>query len=450
VNSESDIISQRFHRSILFRILPIGALILLLQIPIISISSLIGDRQHRAWQAEKEVSNTWGKEQLIAGPVLNIPYEVMEPVQYGSQLVAIEHQVRLLPQSVQITGEMVPEVRTRGLFDVLLYQAKLKIEGRFARPDFQALGIDPARVKNDKIILSVGISDPRAIRDSAFLQWKNEQLPFRAGTGRPIAKTSDSLDTGIHVRIPSVQSEQDFIPFSFDLELNGSGTLQFVPVGAETTARLNSTWPSPSFSGSYLPRERSVSEKGFDASWKVLILGRGFPESWVDDALTFQGLTASSFGVSLISPVDARRMTQRAVDYELMFVFLTFLTYFLFEILCKTRIHGIQYLFVGSALCLFYLLLLSLSEYVGLTTSYLIASSTVVVLVSCYSLSVLKAGRRAAIVTAALTALYGYLYVLLQLEDYSLLAGSLGLTLILALTMYLTRNIDWYRIGDRQ
>ncbi len=230
------------------------------------------------------------------------------------------------------------------------------------------------------------------------------------------------------------------------LSLNGSAGIFFAPFGRETTVKLSSAWPDPSFQGAWLPGERSVNPEGFSAEWKIPFLGRSYSQSWDSTLDPASAIQSSLFGVRLISPVDQYRMAERSAKYAALFLLLTFGSLWLFEVLAKIRIHSLQYLLVGAAMCLFYLLELSLSEHIGFLAAYLLAVLSVLALVFGYCAAVLGGVARAAIITGVLAALYAYLYILLMNQDYALLAGSLGLLVILAVVMYLTRKVDWYSI----
>jgi inner membrane protein len=214
----------------------------------------------------------------------------------------------------------------------------------------------------------------------------------------------------------------------------------------ETRVGMTSAWPDPSFIGAYLPTSREVGPKGFTARWQIPHLGRNFPQQWIESEVDAKALGTATFGVSLLSPVDAYHTIHRAVKYQLLFLFLTFVAFYLFELFSSLRIHPVQYLLVGSALCLFYLLLLSLSEHVGFARAYTIASAAVVALIAGYVRAAFG-NARAVPIAVMLIVLYAFLFVLLHVQDYALLVGSLGLFLVLALLMYATRKVDWYQVG---
>ena len=233
--------------------------------------------------------------------------------------------------------------------------------------------------------------------------------------------------------------------FSFEFSLNGSETLEFLPLGNETQVEVQSDWNNPSFVGSYLPNERTL-DTGFLASWSISSLGRSYPHKWLDGEIDKETILASRFGVSLLQGVDFYAKVSRTVKYAIMFIGITFMAFFLFEVLSKLKIHPFQYLLIGFALALFYLLLLSLSERIGFFSAYAVSTLATVGLITTYSVHVLRAHKKAFIIAGLLVLLYSYLYVIVQLEDLALLYGSMLLFILLALTMYLTRNIDWYQI----
>jgi inner membrane protein len=234
--------------------------------------------------------------------------------------------------------------------------------------------------------------------------------------------------------------------FSIALEIRGTGRLHFLPAGDITTVQLASGWPSPSFGGAFLPDQRSVTDSGFTATWRVLGLGRGYPSAFRRSEGLESVVMASSFGVDLIVPVGVHEASLRAAKYSVLFFGLTFLVYFLFETFAALRLHALQYLAVGMANCLFFLLLLAIAEHWGFGQAYVASAFASTLLIGGYSAAILRRARRALPVVALLTSVYGYLYVTLQAEDYALLLGALGLFAILAAFMWLTRRVDWFDV----
>ena len=245
------------------------------------------------------------------------------------------------------------------------------------------------------------------------------------------------------------------IPFSYTLELNGTRDLRFVPAAEETMVHLTAPWLHPSFTGGPLPEWRYLEGRGFTASWRVPDFGRPYPARWKSGEINADQLSAhaetSAFGVSLIQPVDIYQQAERAVKYAVLFLVLTFVVFFMWEIFHTALLHPMQYALVGFALFVFYLLLVSISEHAGFDTAYAISATVTTVLIAGYARAVLKGRTQGVSVFGALTTLYGFLYLLLRLEDYALLAGAIGLFVVLTRVMFLTRRMDWYslRLGAR-
>jgi inner membrane protein len=435
---------RRLRDSTAFKLVVIGGLILLLLIPLGMVGSLITERQQRGSQAAEEVAATWGGRQVLAGPVLTIPYRVVEKDKKGKITATWAFPVHFLPETLKVDGKIAPERRNRGIFEAVVYRADLQVSGTFLRPSFAQWRVDPQDVLWDQAYLSVGVPDLRGLRSGIGLAWGERQLQFEPGGAEP-----GFWDSGLRVPVPGLRAgrEGEYYAFSFGLGLNGSQQLRFLPFGKQTTVSLRSPWPSPSFSGAFLPESRRVTDTRFDALWNVSWFGRSYPQQWshqeAENLAPKASLESSAFGVDLVLPVDAYQKTERSVKYGVLFLLLTFLTFFLYEMFNPFSLHPVQYLLVGAALCLFYLLLLSISEHVPFGFAYLIAAAATVLLIGGYSIAILRGALRALLMTAVLGVLYGYLYVLLKLEDYALLLGSIGLFLILALVMFLTRRIDW-------
>ena len=428
----------------MLRLLLIGFLVLLLLIPAAMIGGLVSERRATREGAVEEVTAKWGRLQVLTGPALVIPY-VQRRAELGKdgQKVVREQTRRMtvLPETLTIRGEIESEVRHRGIFSVPVYRLRLEVSGRFSRPGFSDWNVEASDVRWERAEVGVGITDARAIQEQADLTWNGRRISFLPGTG-----TFDLPSTGIHAPLAGAPPASSF-EFSFPLVLNGSVGVYFVPFGRETSVTLRSNWPDPSFQGNWLPTKRTVTATGFEAAWSIPFLGRNYPQTWAEGANMSETVQASRFGLDLITPVDEYRMAERSTKYAGLFILLTFATIWLIEVLGRVRVHAIQYLLVGAAMCVFYLLELALSEHLGFVPAYAAASIAVVGLIASYSLAALKSPGRAGVVGGLVAALYAYLYVLLKNEDYALLIGSVGLFLMLAAVMYLTRRIDWHDAG---
>jgi inner membrane protein len=430
---------RRLRDSVMIKMLLIGVLVLGLLIPLAMVGSLVEERQQRQAGVEKEMASTWGEAQTVGGPMLAIPY-----VMTGADGKRETSVAWFLPETLRIDGEVQPQVRSRGIYDLVVYQAGLRVSGAFRCPDFQPWGIRPADILWDQAGIFIGIHDMKGLRRAVRLSWAGRTFELSPG-GALLGVWDGSLRTPI----PSPAALQgQALPFRFDLALDGSGQVRFVPFGKQTVVSLRSSWKDPSFSGPWLPESRRTGPQGFTATWSVSSYGRSYPQQWLardqEQLIPATPVLGSAFGVDLIRPVDIYQKTERSVKYGVLFLLFTFLAFFLFEVFSPAALHPMNYLLVGSALCLFFLLLLSFSEHLPFGVAYGIAAAGIVVLITGYSWSVLQGGARALAMGALLCLLYGYLYLVLQAEDFALLLGSIALFVALAGVMYLTRGVDWY------
>ena len=433
--------------SVTFKIIFTAFLALVLMIPLGMVENLIRERQNRRNEAINEVSSKWGFLQNINGPFLVIPYR--NYVTDGKKVIDVtEENAYFLPETTEVRGTVNPERRARGLYEVILYSLKdLSFSGSFTRPDFGKLGIADKNVLWDLAYLSIGIPDTRGIQRGVKLKWNNREIPFMPGV-----LNTRILKSGIHASIKGLRNDRSIsFDYSFAIDLRGSSGINFTPTAKETSVILHSSWPHPSFHGAYLPEEHKIGDDGFTARWKVSYFGRNFPQEFTGSSMPGQeDLDSTSFGVRLFIPVDFYQKCERAVKYGFLFITLTFLAFFLFELFNGIAIHPLQYGMVGFAMSIFYLLFLALSEHVGFFASYLSASLGVMVMITGYCIKVLRTRKRAGYMFGLLFALYSFLYVLLENEDNALLLGALALFAILAAVMYLTRNVDWYKISFGQ
>ncbi|MBK7409585.1 MAG: cell envelope integrity protein CreD [Saprospirales bacterium] len=431
--------SSWLKQSLFVKLGSIGFLVLVLMWPNAMVREVIRERQYRQDEAITTVSQSWGAPQTIIGPVLSIPYTTWVEQSDGKR-TGIQEVAHFMPEQLSIDGDVKHQIRQKGIYDVVLYQSDLQLKGYFPKPDFASLHIDPTDVQWDQAKISMGISGMTGIKTAINLDWAGQTLRMEPGTAYP-----QLLPSGVSIGVPVDPAEKSHA-FSIPVKINGSSYLEFEPVGKETDLNLRSDWPSPGFEGAVLPDPREISPDGFTASWHVLDLNRNYPQSWKNE--TFQ-LGQSTFGVRLVKPVDEYLKNERSAKYAILVIGLTFLIYFFFEILHKFHIHPFQYFLIGLALSVFYLLLISLSEQIGFNLAYLTASVATIGLIAGYSTSFLKSTGLALQLTLILSAIYGFIFIVLQLEDYALLAGSLGIFAALAAVMYYSRKVDWYSIGDQ-
>ena len=437
--------------NITLKMLVVAGLTLGLLIPLAMIGGVVRERLQLRNKAVSEITATWGQAQNLVGPVLSVPYRyrfktvreervdgAIERREVEETAVAVAY---FLPRSLSVHGEMTPEVRHRGIYETAVYRVRLHVEGSFHPAAWDDWKISPEDILWDEAEVSLGVNDLRGTQERVSMRWGDRDVALLPGSRVP------DFPAGLHGRLRDTGWRGGEIAFDATLSLNGSGPLRVAPVGVENAVNLRSSWPDPSFQGAFLPAQRRVDPSGFDATWNVTFYGRTYPQQWTSRDSTGYSAGAvnqSLFGVELLTMVDAYRLTERAVKYGVLFIVLVFTGFFLCEVLVRLRVHPFQYTLVGVALALFYLLLLSLSEFVGFGPAYGIAAAACTLLVSSYTASVLRGARRAGGVAAGLAVIYGLLYVILSLQDYALLVGAAGLFAALALAMYATRKVDWY------
>ncbi len=427
-------------RSITLKIFTIGILMLLLLIPALMIQNLIRERQHRRDSVVSEINRKWGNSQIITGPFITVPFKSFYKDIKGETRFNLKY-LHILPETLSITSEIDPEKRHRSLFETVVYNAKLKIDGNFKIPAAGQLNIDPSNIMWEKADLAVGITDMRGIEDKIDIRFNGA-----VHNTNPGLKTNDIAPAGVSTLV-DLSSMKENGKFSFLLNLKGSDRIAFVPVGESNTANIKSSWPSPCFDGAFLPDKREINKGGFSADWKILHLNRNYPQFWEGKQYD---VSSSSFGVKLVLMADSYQKSMRLAKYAVMFLFFTFASFFFSEIINKQKIHPIQYILIGVAILIFYTLVLSLSERMNFNFAYILSAVSVTLIISGYAKAIVKNKRFACTIMAILVLLYGYLFVVLQLEDYALIMGSIGLMVITATVMFMTRKINWYKIETAQ
>lgn len=429
--------------NIYFKVGTVVIITLLLLIPTSMIEGLIMEREMTQNEAIKEVSSKWGEEQTISGPFISVPYyryvKEFSKKDSTEKIVQIKEYLHILPTQLNISGNMNPEKRSRGIYEIVVYNSKLEISGAFSKIDLAALDIQPDNILFDKAEFVVGIDDLRGIEEQVNLTWNNEKISFNPGVS-----SNDVVKSGINALIRLASNDSAAYNFGLSLDLKGSQLLYFTPVGKVTNIRLSSEWPNPSFNGAFLPDNREVTEKGFEAEWNILHLNRNFPQIWTSDR---HSISDSSFGIDLLLPVDSYQKSYRSIRYAILFIGFTFLAFFFIEVLNKIFIHPIQYILVGVALIVFFTLLLSISEHLKFNLAFIVSAISTLLLIAGYIRAILKSAKLTMLISGILTVLYTFIFVIIQLQDYALLIGSIGIFVILGLVMYFSRKIDWYNLN---
>jgi inner membrane protein len=433
---------KNLKTNIYFKVGIIFFLILILMIPTSMVESLIHEREGVQTKAINEVSSKWGNGQTISGPFISIPFDKyikrFNKKDSINEIIKLKEWAHFLPEELKIQGNIIPEKRYRGIYEVVVYESKLKIQGNFDNIDFKKLDIDKKDVHFGKATINIGINDLKGIEKQVTINWNNKDFSFNSGTS-----TKHIISSGINAVVPIRKDSITNYIFTTEIDLKGSQYLYFTPVGKTTDININSNWNTPSFTGMYLPDERTVSSTGFNSKWNILHLNRNYPQEWIGNDY---GIDSSSFGTDLLLPVDNYKKSYRVARYAILFLVLTFITFFFVEIMSKVFIHPIQYLLVGIAIIVFYTLLLSISEHIKFNLAYIIASILTISLVSLYTISILKSKQIGLLIFGILLIMYSFIFTIIQLEDYALLIGSLGMFTILCIVMYYSRKIDWYNI----
>ncbi len=412
------------------KMLIILAISLVLLIPQAMILRLIKERNSNSSQAEQEVGQMWSRGQTLTGPVIHIPAYNHEE----------KKDVYLLPEQLNVNGNITTQKLHRGIYDVSVYNSALSMNGLFKGSVLEEYNIYPSEYDFGKAELMIAVSDLRGLTENVILSIDNKELKMLSGKDPQLGSVISSK-----VNMQALLSG-DSVAYKTKLSLKGSKHLRFLPVGDATSVHLTSDCSTPNFHGNYLPITREVSEKGFDATWKVLAINSSFGDVMSDWRIStlYDTEDGECFGVEMKIPVDQYQQNTRSVKYAYLIILLTFATVFFVEIRQNIRIHPVQYILVGLALLLYYTLLLSFSEHIAFHYAYLIASVMTIVLITLYMAGVLKIKKPALMIGGLLAGIYAFIFILLQMESSALLAGSIGLFCILGLVMYLTNKVKWY------
>lgn len=440
---------SRLTRSPGFKFFLVILLIFILTIPLALVWFVVDERESRSNAVKQELAQLFGGEQQIIGPLLVVPYTVeIKRIQNGKEITQThERYATFLPDEFLADGEAKSEIRRRSIYEVTLYSARLKLSGRFSAPDIRLVEPDAANIRWRDAILSIGLSDVSGLKEAASMRIDGRRnIAFEPSIGLPNGQAS-----GLHTRLFPVGASIDQPPgaFRFETELvfNGSSRLTIAPIGRNSEFTLKSDWPHPSFDGAFLPEAREINAEGFTASWRVPHLARSIPQAWRTDAQQAGNIHATMWpalsGVSFFVPVDYYALVNRAAKYALMFLSVAFLAVLVLELTSGHRIHAVQYVFVGLAMILFYVLLLSLSEHIGFTPAYLMASGATGGMLSLYTGKAMQSAARGFIMFFVFLILYGLLYLILRLEDFALLAGAIAGFVMLTVTMFATLRINW-------
>lgn len=428
---------QRFSKSI--KAVVIAFLVLLLLIPMFMIENLISERERTQKDAMAEVGQKWSLAQTVTGPYINLEY----PVTYEENGITkvSKGNVFLFPDELSVDGQLNTEILRRGIYKVNVYKSELLIKGYFSSEELRKSNEDRNLLEYNKAAICLNLTDMRGLSEQVSIRLNDSVYVFESGMDE---RGIDNMGVHAIIDLSALKGDKK-LAYEMKIKLKGSQSISFTPLGKVTKVNLKGNWNSPSFDGNYLPEKREITGKDFSAQWKVLNLNRNYSQVVVKDKNdSISDIKNSNFGVNLKMPVDQYQQSTRSIKYAVLIVLLTFTVIFFTEIMGKARIHALQYLLVGLALILFYSLQLSMSEHIGFNMAYLVASILTIALVGGYMLGVVKKQKPAFTMVGLLGILYTYVFILIQLETYALLAGSLGLFVILATVMYFSKKIDWF------
>ena len=433
-------VQRSFKNSPSLKVLIILVIALLLLIPRFNIESLVQERKGLQDEVISQIHDQWASEQTFSGPIFTVPYQ--ELLNKGTKNEAIETRyVYLLPENLKIDGEIIPEERKINIYKAIVYNSELSFKGDFDLSQIEELQIDSAKIQWDKASVNFGITDPRGITSISNLNYGEEQAAIKPG----LSNRQMKFPNGLHASIKGLQADQSF-PFSGQISLKGSTGLYFTPFAKNTEVNIQSPWKDPGFKGAFLPTERKITDEGFTSTWKILEYNRSLQHVW--DNYIETG-AKWRMGVDLIDQVNIYQKVTRSVKYATLIIALTFTFFFFFEILKKLKIHPIQYTIVGFALLIFYVLLLALSEHMSFGVSFLVSAIGIVSITTYYFYFISKSKAVTTAFGFMFSSIYFFIYVILNIESHSLLIGSLGLFVLIALIMHFTRKIDWYNLNRK-
>ncbi|WP_298223587.1 cell envelope integrity protein CreD [Flavobacterium sp.] len=425
----------------------VGMLTLVLLIPLEFVKNLILERSQRQEEVKTEINDKWGKSVYFYGPILKIPYTNFE------ETVSINEKTKesvkekkvftsyayFFPETLQAKANVSTKVLNRNNYESAVFNSAMQFDGHYVQPDFSSRDIADENIQWDKATIVVQTTNLKSIKNEVKIRLGNSDYTFEPVYSGNANDSTESLETGY---IDLKKQLALGAKFHFDITYNGSKQIKMVPIGKTTQVAMQSNWASPSFTGNFLPDDKTkqITAKGFKANWKILHINRAFAQQVFD---TLPNLSPFAFGVDFVIPVDQYQQNERAAKYGFLVIGLTFLIFFLIQSISKISIHIFQYTMIGLALIMFYTLLISITEHSSFSTAYMIAAIAVVLMISLYSIAILKNRKFPMFIGASLSVLYSFIYIIIQLENYALMVGSIGLFMILGAIMYCSRKIDW-------
>lgn len=424
-----------FKNSISFKLIVIVALSLILLIPSTMVKKLIDERSNRKDETVQKLTAKWGTNQTIVGPILQVPYRNTKKFKNGEKVYS-RGEFLIFPSNLKIKGNVDVEKKHKGIYDVLIYGGEFELTGNFKHSDFKDWPESYNKILWNEAKLILGISDLKGLTKTTTVNWNNTEIKFSPGV-------SECRLSNNGMNAPVTVNNEDINSFSIHLNLNGSDKLYFAPVGNQSLFEIGSNWGHPDFDGAFLPESSTINDTSFTAIWQTSEMNRSYPQILTSENSSYQ-TNLQEFGVGFIFPVDSYQKSTRSVKYAFLFIAFTFLIMFFTEISSLKQIHPVQYLIVGIALIIFYSLLIALAEHMSFNLAYLIGSLTIILMNTVYIHSLYKKLNTTITISVSLIVLYTYLFTILQISDYALLLGNIGLVIALGVVMIYSGKIDWY------
>jgi inner membrane protein len=422
--------NKKWQHSLTIKMILLAIMGLFLLAPLEMIKSIIRERQRNSENIKKDIALQWAGQQILSGPVLNIPLRVYPSKKDSEPYKSIFH---LMPETLNIQGNISTEKRHRSIYQAVVYTTDVKISGEFVIPEIKPG--EKSEILWNEAYYTIGISDNRGLKGRVSL--KTDSVVTDAVPG---LKDTELFASGITFPAQLDPSEKR-IQYSLDMKLSGSENLSFVPVGKTTNVNLSSAWTAPGFMGNFLPSERTVNESGFQAKWLITNLNRNFPQFWTGNEFKTGN---DSFGVDFVLQVDHYQKSERSAKYGILFIALTFLALLFVELTLDEKVHVFHYLLLALGLILFFSLLNALGEQIGFNLAYLIASSSTIIMILLFLRALIHKTRPVVLIGSLLVFLYTFIYILLTLNDYAYLAGNIGLFVLLAITMKLSLKLNGF------
>jgi inner membrane protein len=426
----------------------------LLLIPNFWIQNLISERQERQAEVNQEIAKDWSGKQLVQGPVLVIPYTktVNEKENSQSKTTVVKEvttTIHILPENLEIDADVKPNKLHSGIFESVVYNSTIIVKGNFSDLELKKSGIDPEKIIWSKAKVFIGIGDLKGLKNNPQIKLADSIYEVE-----PDFTTEDLFEHNLTISSDLSKAKSSKLDFSFVLDLKGSEELNFLHIGKNTKVKLSGNWADLSFTGRYSPDNRNLKDGGFTADWKLSYFNRNFPQQWegekrintISNQVADPNLDQDEdgvFGVNFILPVDQYQKTMRTAKYSTLIIMLTFISLFFMEFIQKRKIHLLQYVLISTAMIVYFTLLLSFGEQVGFNMAYLIASVSTIVLIGSFVKGIMKTIKPSLFFSTILIILYGFIFVIIQLQDLALLSGSIALFIVVALLMFLSSKIDW-------